>query len=247
MTLFDIYMISVIVNFFMGIKVNINIYKAFADKGYIFNKRLLKEIERMDLEEESLVNQTIYECTPIIPFYNLLITGMTQIEYCTYTDDYIEDFERVGIIERMTYEETTKYNKWKSGIYAMLMRLKLNIKRRNLCVIEYNDGSRIYFDYDYSVPEDKLLDSIIIIEVRGNAEKKSMEELRNMVIKSHFTVGEAILNTYDDSDEFFESYNRDKNVELLLDTNVIQDMDEGIKDKGTCKKRIKKKESSRYE
>ena len=72
MTLFDICIIAIIINFFIRIKVNINVYKAFADKGYIFNKKLLKEIERMDLDDESLLNQIIYECAPIIPFYNLL-------------------------------------------------------------------------------------------------------------------------------------------------------------------------------
>ncbi len=248
MTLLDICMITIILNCLIQIKVNINIYKAFASKGYIFNKKLLKEIERLDLEEESLVSQIIYECTPLIPFYNLLVTGVTQIEYCTYTDDYIEDFKRVGIIEKMTDKELYKYNKKHSGIYAMLMRLKLNIKRKNNCLIEYNDGSRIYFDYDYNVPEDKLIDSIIIIEARGGIENKSVEELTDMVRKSHFQIGEAILNTYDDSDNFFTNYNQDKNIELTLDTkktDIPQEINEYNEEintqKTTGKKRVRKR------
>jgi len=249
MTLFDLCMISIILNFILKIKANINIYKAFANKGYLFNNKTLKETVRSELEQESMLTELMYELTPIIPFYNLLITAVEEMEYCTYTEDYIENFREFFIIEKMTEQEKEEYSKNKTGLHALLMRRKLNKKRKDTAVVACHGGNSIWFDYDYEkVEEGNLLDSIVIIESRGEFEKKSEEELRQMVCNSHFTVASAILNTYDDPEKFLDKYEKQKNISLSLEDKkttipptVQESLAEPPKVSNGVKKRIRRR------
>lgn len=218
MTIIDICMVIIIINMMLGVIVNTKVYKVFADKGYIFDKSQLKEIERNDLNDASLFEQILYECASLIPFYNLLVTLTTYIEYCMYTDEYIDAFNEFGIIEKMNDREQSLYNKKKKGIYAIFMRKKLSIKRKNKYVIMLRNGDSIWYDYNKKLyDKDNLLDSITIIEGRGTLERKTEEELRNIVYESHFIVAESILNSYDSSEAFLNDKEKDKKIELALE------------------------------
>ena len=219
MELFSICIITIIVNFFLEIGVNISIYKLFADLGYIFKNKRLKEIIDEEIKEENILSQLIYDITPLIPFYNLYITIIKELECCSCAEDNIDLFKDNFIIEKMTTEELEQYSKNKTGLNAIKLERNMHKKRKNNHPIIYSDGSSIWYNYDEDKLEESinLLDSIVIVEARGSVEKYSKDELIKMVYDSHIAMAEVVLNSYDESEDFINDYTKDGNIELSID------------------------------
>lgn len=242
MDLLDIWMVTTIVNFFYRIKINIQTYKTYADLGYIYNHKRLNFIEEKDMETENFIIWFIYKFGKFIPIYNLYQSLVRKFNICIDAKDRIALFEEYNIIEKMTSKEKEEYNKKNTGMYVIKMRRKLSKKRKKLDMVVFSDGSTIFYQYDDKIAEeDNLLDSIVIIEARGSLDGKSEEELRNIVYNSHISMAEAILNNYENEDDFFDKYNNEKNIELSLDADSVSDTNINKLEKNTIKKRVRKK------
>ena len=240
MGFYDIWMITIIVNFFYQRKLNIQTYKTYADLGYIYNHKRLNFIEEKDMEDENFILWFIYKFGKFIPIYNLYQSLVRKFNICIDAKDRIDLFEEYNVIEKMTIKEKEEYSKKNTGMFALKLRRNLNKKRKNLEMIVYSDGSTIFYKYNEKVGEDNLLDSIEVVEARGKYEEKSNEELRDIIYNSHLSMAEIILNNYDESDEFFNEYNKNKSTQLRFDKNEeYSDIDEV--EKSSHKKRVRRK------
>lgn len=195
MELLNIWAITVIVNFFYRIKTNVEIYKAYADLGYIYNGRALKFIEEEASNEDDDLTWFLYKFGKFIPLYNLYQSLTRKFALCIDAKENIETFKKCFVIEKMTKKEKEIYNKKKSGLYAIKMRRKINRMRNKNEFIICADGSSILYEYKYdSIEDEDLMDSIIIIEARGNLENKKQEELKKYVYYAHLRTVKEIIN-----------------------------------------------------
>lgn len=240
MGLFNIWMLTIIIDFFYKTNTKIKTYKTYADLGYIYDHKRLHFIEETDMEEEMFILWFIYKFGKFIPLYNLYQSFIRKLNICIDAKDRIDLFEEYNIIEKMTINEKEEYNKKCTGMSALKLRRKLNKKRRNLEMIVYSDGSTIFYKYNDKIEEDNLLDGIEIVEARGRFEGKSNEELRNIVYNSHLTVAETILNNYENTEEFFDDNNNNNSIELSFNKREEYPNTDEL-EKNTSKKRVRKK------
>lgn len=216
----DIWLITIIVNYMYRIKTYVDIYKTYADLGYIYNNKVFKHVEKQGYEQQDTTAWFLYKFGKFLPIYNLYQSLVRNYSYCTYAKENIKIFEECGIIEKMIKEEEEEYKKNNTGFSAIKLRRKLNRKRRKFNTIAFSDGSSIMFDYKDNIEEEtNLLNVIEIIEVRGSLSKKSNEELIKIVYESHIAVVESIFEDLQ-SVTFLDE---EETEELISNCNITQD------------------------
>ena len=223
-------MLTTLVDFFLSKKVDVDVYKAFADYGYVFNKSRLIDIFEEEMRDENIFDRLLYILTPYIPFYNLYDTICDWIKYTEYTEEFLDIFHRAFIIEKMTNSELEKYNKNKTGKCAMKIEKEMHKRRGDSFPIIYDDGSSIWYTEDDTAEE--YLSSIKIVEARGKYEQLSDDELRKMVNDAQI----AMVSATFDTDDYIFDLPEDRIYEEHIDLSV-DDLDK----KNNVKKRIKKK------
>lgn len=223
-------MLTTLVDFFLSKKVDVDVYKAFADYGYVFNKSRLIDIFEEEMRDENIFDRLLYILTPYIPFYNLYDTICDWIKYTEYTEEFLDIFNRAFIIEKMTNSELEKYNKNKTGKCAMKIEKEMHKRRGDSFPIIYDDGSSIWYTEDDTAEE--YLSSIKIVEARGKYEQLSDDELRKMVNDAQI----AMVSATFDTDDYIFDLPEDRIYEEHIDLSV-DDLDK----KNNVKKRIKKK------
>lgn len=223
-------MLTTLVDFFLSKKVDVDVYKAFADYGYVFNKSRLIDIFEEEMRDENIFDRLLYILTPYIPFYNLYDTICDWIKYTEYTEEFLDIFNRAFIIEKMTNSELEKYNKNKTGKCAMKIEKEMHKRRGDSFPIIYDDGSSIWYTEDDTAEE--YLSSIKIVEARGKYEQLSDDELRKMVYDAQI----AMVSATFDTDDYIFDLPEDRIYEEHIDLSV-DDLDK----KNNVKKRIKKK------
>lgn len=240
MDLLNIWMITVIVDFFYRKKTNIQTYKAYADLGYIYNHKRLKYFEEINMEEENIILWFIYKFGKFIPIYNLYQSLVRKFNICIDAKERIELLEKCEIIEKMTTKEKEEYRKKNTGAYALKLRRKLDKNRKKFDMVVLSDGSTIFYKYNKNIEEENLLDGIEIVEARGRYEEKSSEELRDIVYNSHLAMAESILNSYENVEEFFDKHNKNDSIEISFDKKEEHTNIDEV-EKSTIKKRVRRK------
>ena len=230
MEILIIFMLTTLVDFFLSKKVDVDVYKAFADYGYVFNKSRLIDIFEEEMRDENIFDRLLYILTPYIPFYNLYDTICDWIKYTEYTEEFLDIFNRAFIIEKMTNSELEKYNKNKTGKCAMKIEKEMHKRRGDSFPVIYDDGSSIWYTEDDTAEE--YLSSIKIVEARGKYEQLSDDELRKMVYDAQI----AMVSATFESDDYIFDLPEDRFYEEHIDLSV-DDLDK----KNNVKKRIKKK------
>lgn len=230
MEILIICMLTTLVDFFLSKKVDVDVYKAFADYGYVFNKSRLIDIFEEEMRDENIFDRLLYILTPYIPFYNLYDTICDWIKYTEYTEEFLDIFNRAFIIEKMTNSELEKYNKNKTGKCAMKIEKEMHKRRGDSFPVIYDDGSSIWYTEDDTAEE--YLSSIKIVEARGKYEQLSDDELRKMVYDAQI----AMVSATFESDDYIFDLPEDRFYEEHIDLSV-DDLDK----KNNVKKRIKKK------
>lgn len=246
MGLLDIWVITLVVNFYYRAKTNIQIYKAYADLGYIYNHKEFKKIESKVAEEDNFFEWFVFKFGKFIPIYNLYQSLMRKFDYCINARNNVELFEEYNIIEKMTISEKEKYSRKQTGICALTMRKKIEKNRKKYDFIYLKDGSSILFDYDVDCLDDekKLLDSIKVLEVRGDLENACPEEVIKKVYDTYIMTCIGIINSYDSPDDFFNNYDKKDKVEVRLTEEKPVQNNLGTNDyleQGKVKKKVKRK------
>lgn len=244
----DIWLITLFVNYLYKIKTYVDTYKTYADLGYIFNNKELKLIENQVYENESNLEWFLYKFGKFIPIYNLYQSLIRNLNLCSCDIEQIENFKECGIIEKMTAEEKKEYNKNSTGLTAIKLRRRLNKRRKKYNMVMFSDGSSILFDYkDNDLEEDDLLNSIVIIESRGDFEEKSNEELIQIVCNSHIAVAESIINYFENTNDLSistsceEESHKPNDIKEQSPKYSSEDYSDQKEEKKSSKKRVRKR------
>lgn len=223
-------MLTTVADFILSKKVDLDVYKAFADLGYVFNKSRLIDIIEEEMCDENIFDRLLYILTPYIPFYNLYDTICDWIKYTAYTEEFLDIFNRVFVIEKMTHLELEKYNKNKTGICAMKIEKEMHKRRGDSFPVIYDDGSSIWYTEDDTAED--YLSSIKIVESRGKYEQLPNDELRKMVYDAQIAMVSATFET----DDYIFDLPEDRFNEEYVDLSV-----DNLDKKTNVKRRIKKK------
>ena len=147
-------------SFIMELIYELRLYKFLADCGYKVNFNNCKQIKE-DITEEDYdkVNPAFI---PFLNVYNVLKRGLDL----AYLDNFVlEEYERRGIIERMTKEEREAYSKNNTGLEALIIGIKRTDKDFRKYIVELNfEDEKIEVLIQYNIP----LDKIRVLKVKGH-------------------------------------------------------------------------------
>lgn len=239
MNLIDICIITIIVSLIMRIKAKFEIYKEISELGYKFNIEKFEELEQDENTQIDIIIRVLDDYYMFIPFYNLLIDMVRETNYYDHKDEQIEILKRYGALEKMTEEELTEYNEYKTAYHAIKMEKRHLKKLSNASMTEFSNGSRIWFDFKEDIDEtDSITDIIEIIEVSGIYKKLTNQELKQKVYYSLMVVGNHILQ---DEQNKQEEISKEDNqiVEEIVEIPLYGDDKENNKPKTRVRKKDK--------
>lgn len=111
----------------------------------------------------------------------------------------------------MSEIEKTEYLKNPTGLNALIVPLKTEIRLSKATSIKLNDGnehSEIYYEMGES------LDDITILKVSGSASRLTVEEQKKKVIEAWKTVVEAGMKKYGDAETLVNTLKSNTSIDL---------------------------------
>lgn len=245
MNLIDICIITIIVSFIMRIRAKLSIYKDIADLGYKFNHKKLQELNEQEDENIDIITNIIGDYYMYIPFYNLLVDAIRESNYYDNKDEIIKVLKRSGAIEKMNESEKEEYSQSKTGFHAIKMENQRIKKMSNSSLAEFPNGIKIWFDFKEDIDDsDSFTDIIEIVEVEGNHQKLSIEELKKLVYYSLIVTGDQMLKVMQEKDpkineEMQDPAKQEKIIEKVIDIEIP--LEEEVVNNTRNKTRVRKK------
>ena len=196
-----------IASFCMEITNELRMFKDVADAGYKIDIKRLSEIGKQ-LNPNSL-NITLLSM--LIPFFNIMQVFQRTIQYNNVRPMVLNHLSIIDSLEEMTEIEKREYLKNPTGLNAVLIPLKIEIKLLQASSIQINDGnehSEIFYETD------KSLDNITILKVTGAASKLTVEEQKKKVIDTWKIVIQGGIEKYGDKENFAKELLNNQHLNL---------------------------------
>ena len=191
----------------------LRMFKDVADAGYKIDVKRLSELSKQlnpDASKATLLSM-------LIPIFNIMHVLQRTIQYNNVRGMVLDQLNVMDALEEMSEIEKQEYLKKPTGLNALLVPLKNEVKVSRALSIEYDEGnekSKIYFEMG------KNFDDIIILKVTGPASKLTIEEQKEKVNEIHKKLAEGIIRKFGDKDSFLTAMKNNENIELNLDSEL---------------------------
>ena len=177
------YLLSVVASISMELKFGLQIYKDYADLGYIFNPRRNRELSDENYDYYGRNNALIH----FIPVINI-VNEITKV--VSYNKDFEESLDSMlsqGAIRKMTEEELQEYKKKPTGRHALdlakeMEQRNIDERRLNRFVIHHEDGEDSTISYNF------LGGKTNIIGATGPLYKETEERLKDILLSSSIAI-----------------------------------------------------------
>lgn len=184
-----LYLGTVGFSFCVEIAKELRMCKDVADAGYRFDSKkftsIVKEINP-NVNKETILSM-------LIPFYNAINAVKNDFYYNQIRHILFDQLRVMGVLEEMTEYEKKEYQKKPTGLNALLLQIKIELKMTTATKINFSDNSVIYFD----IKEDDF----IIYKAEGPVSRLSEEEQKQKIKEVCIKMGKALSNKYDNIDE----------------------------------------------
>jgi len=123
----------------------------------------------------------------------------------------LDQLSVIDALEEMSEIEKTEYLKNPTGLNALIVPLKTEIRLSKATSIKINDGnehSEIYYEMGES------LDDITILKVSGSASRLTVEEQKEKVIEAWKTVVQAGMKKYGDAETLVNTLKSNTSIDL---------------------------------
>ena len=163
------WLITVMASFGMELSNELRYLKDVADNGYKIDINKLKELkEKMNIKTPSLARF-------LIPIYNMMIALQNTMKYSNNREMFLTELSVFDCLEEMSEYEKKEYAKKPTGLNAILVPFKVELKAQKAIRIENKqDGNIIYFELDVNK-------NIVIIKTIGPVSKLNHQEQVNAV------------------------------------------------------------------
>lgn len=184
----------------------LRMYKDAADAGYKIDGRNLNKYNQ-EYEQRNIKN---FSLALLIPFVNLFITVINVVMYGLTRENIIEHLGMIKVLEDLTEEEKKKYQKFPTGLHALIIMIKEAIrvsKYNHIQVQGTYDTSEIYFD----IKDDG---DIEIIKVYGRLCQLTEESQKEVVLKTFDQIAAEGLEAYGTKEALLEAMTVNKEIDL---------------------------------
>jgi hypothetical protein len=123
----------------------------------------------------------------------------------------LDQLSAIDDLEEMSDIEKTEYLKNPTGLNALIVPLKLEIRLSKATSIKINDGnehSEIFYEMGDS------FDDITILKVSGSASRLTVEEQKKKVVEAWKTVVQSGMKKYGDAEKFIDTLKSNTNIDL---------------------------------
>ena len=205
-----------VASFIMEIANELRIFKDAADAGYKIDTKRIAELQKQ-------LNPNATKATllsMLIPIFNVMSVFQRTIQYNNARSMILDQLSVIDALEEMLEIEKTEYSKNPTGLNALIVPLKSQIRLSKASSIEINDGnehSEIYYELG------ETLDDITILKVSGLASRLPVEEQKKIIFE-----GLKIA--------VYEGMEKHVDVETLVDSLKNIDLSDSKKDKTTEEK-----------
>ena len=177
------YLVSVIVSVAMELKLGVQVYKDYADQGYIFNPKRNSEVSDENYEIYGKGNLMLH-LVPVINIFNEIKKVAT---YYRDFEDSIDGMLSKGCIRKMTKEEEEAYKKKPTGKNALNLaneseQRNIDERRLNRVVIHHEDNNDSTISYNF------LGGKINIIGTTGPLYNENEDYIKDVLFKSSVAI-----------------------------------------------------------
>lgn len=196
-----------VASFGMEIVNELRMFKDAADAGYKIDVKRLSELGKQ-------LNPNATKATllsMLIPIFNVMQVFQRTIQYNNVRPMILDQLSVIDALEEMSEIEKTEYLKNPTGLNALIVPLKSEIRLSKATSLKINDGndhSEIYYEMGES------LDDITILKVSGSASRLTVEEQKEKVVEAWKTVVQAGMEKYGDAETLIDTLKSSTSIDL---------------------------------
>lgn len=205
-----------IISFCMETVNEMRLFKDISDAGYKIKVKGMSELGKKANTNESKVTFLLM----LIPIFNIMKVIEKTILYNNARSTILDQLSDIDVLEEMSEWEKQEYSKNPTGLNALLVLLKTEIrlsKVPSVIIIEGDDCSEIF----YEIGDSK--DDITIIKVNGYASRLTVEEQKKKVIETWKFMVKAGMEKYGDGESFINEFSNALNNNTNLDLSPSSD------------------------
>lgn len=196
-----------ITSFCMEMANELRMFKDVADAGYKIDVRRLSDLNKQLNPNAS--KATILSM--LIPIFNIMQVFQRTIQYNNVRPMMLDQLNVMDVLEEMSEIEKQEYQKKPTGLNALLIPLKVEIRLSKAASIKIDTGtekSEIFYEIDDS------LENITILKVNGAASRLTEDEQKKKVIEAWKNIVSAGMEKYGDEGSFVNALRNNTNLDL---------------------------------
>lgn len=196
-----------IASFGMEIANELRMFKDVADAGYKIDVKKLSELGKQ--LNPNATKTTLLSM--LIPILNITQVFQRILQYNNARPTILDQLSVIDALEEMSEIEKTEYLKNPTGLNALIVPLKTEIrllKASSIKIDDGNDHSEIYYEMGES------LDDITILKVSGSASRLTVEEQKKKVVEALKTFVQAGMEKYGNAETFIDTLKSSTNIDL---------------------------------
>lgn len=196
-----------VASFGMEIASELRMFKDVADAGYKVDVKRLSELGK---QLNPNATKTTF-LSMLIPIFNLLRVFQKAIQYNNIRPMILDQLRLIDALEEMSEIEKIEYLKNPTGLNALIVPLKTEIRLSKATSIKINDGnehSEIYYEMGES------LDDITILKATGLASRLTVEEQKKKVVEAWKTIVQAGMKKYGNAETFVNTLKSNTSIDL---------------------------------
>lgn len=200
--------ITIVASFCLEFSNGLRMFKDVADEGYKIDTKRFSELGRQLNPNGSKITFL----SMLIPIFNIMMVFQKAIQYNNIRPMVLDQLRVMDSLEEMSEIEKAEYQKNPTGLNALIVPLKSEIKLSNAASIKINDGNEhsvIYYEMG------KTLEDITILKVSGSASRLTVEEQKKMVVEAWRIFVQAGMKKYGDSETLINTLKSNISIDLI--------------------------------
>lgn len=202
-----------IASFCMEMANELRMFKDVADAGYKIDIRRLSDLSKQlnpNASKATLLSM-------LIPIFNIMQVFQRTVQYNNARPMILDQLNVMDALEEMSEIENQEYQKKPTGLNALLIPLKDEIRISKAASIKIEtdtEKSEIFYEMDDS------LENITILKVNGDASRLTVDEQKKKVIEAWKNIVSAGMEKYGDAEKFTEALKNTSSMDLSNNEEV---------------------------
>ena len=224
MEILGIWIGTSILSIYMYLVSGFKIFKDVADAGYKFDAKRVSELSKYLNPNGSKVTLI----SLLIPIYNIMHVLQNAMVYNNNRDMILDQLNAINALEEMTKEEKEEYLKKPTGLNAIIIPIKseLRLAKASSIKIQNDNGvGEIFYDGD-------IINNINILKTTGYVSKLTEDEQKELVFNAWDEILKILRdpNNPNNMESFIESINNNDEVVLNKKSDEQEIIEKGTVD-----------------